>query len=175
MKSFFYLVFILPFILKAQEKQFSISVSKEAVLLGNTIKVEFTIKNVQGSFEGPEFAEFDVLMGPNSSSSYSNINGKVSNTSTYTYIIKPRSEGEFFIENAYIIDKNDKDNGMQTEPFKITVLANPEGIIEEEENSVFGSQMFNFSWPDISTDIFKSDEVESKPQESKPKRKIKKI
>ena len=176
MKSVLFILLCLPLVLVSQEKQFSIAVSRDTVLMGNTIKVEFTLKNIQGNFEGPEFEDFDVLMGPNSSSSYSNINGKVTNSSKYTYIIKPKEEGEFFIENAYVVDKREEENSMQTEPFKIVVLSNPDGIIEEDTDTGFNTQIFQFSWPnDISKDIFSDEKEEKEKENSKPKRKIKKI
>lgn len=157
-----------------QDQQFSVSVSRDTVLMGNTLKVDFTLKNVQGKFEGPEFASFDVLMGPNTSSSYSNINGKVTNTSKYTYIIKPREEGDYFIENAYVIDKSDEEKNMETEPIRITVLPNPDGIIEEDRDSGFNTQIFQFSWPNESSLDNMQDNKDEK-ENSKPKRKIKKI
>lgn len=169
-----FFILSLPIISYGQDQQFSVSVSRDTVLLGNTLKVDFTLKNTQGQFEGPEFASFDVLMGPNSSSSYSNINGKVTNTSKYTYIIKPREEGEFFIENAYVLNKSDETKNMETEPFLITVLPNPDGIIEEDKDSGFNTQIFQFSWPNESSlDIMQGDKEEK--DNSKPKRKIKKI
>lgn len=176
MKAILFFILSLPITFYGQDQQFSVSVSRDTVLLGNTIKVDFTLKNTQGQFEGPEFASFDVLMGPNSSSSYSNINGKVTSTSKYTYIIKPRGEGEFFIENAYVVDKSDETKNMETEPFLITVLPNPEGIIEEDKDSGFNTQIFQFSWPNESSlDTMQGDKEEKEKENSKPKRKIKKI
>jgi hypothetical protein len=175
MKSIIVLLLLSPIYLLSQDKQFSIAVNKDTVLMGNTIKVEFTVKNAQGEFEAPEFAEFDIIMGPSTSSSFSNINGKVSNTAKYTYLIKPKSEGEFFIENAYILDENDEDNNMQTEPFKIVVIPNPEGIIEDDGNPYMNSQFFNFSWP---SEIIGEEDIQKNPKtdkSSKPKRKVKKI
>jgi BatD DUF11 like domain len=157
----------------AQLKSFSISVNKDTILFGNTIKVEFNAKNASGKFEGPDFKDFDVLSGPNTSSSMYSINGETSSTATYSYYIKPKSEGEFFIENAYLINAKDADKSMETSPIKIVVLANPDGIIEEDENQSMGNNFF-FSFPN-SMDLQNTIPQNDVKTEKKSNRKLKRI
>jgi BatD DUF11 like domain len=157
----------------AQLKSFSISVNKDTILFGNTIKVEFTAKNLSGKFEGPEFKDFDVLSGPNTSSSMYSINGETSSTATYSYYIKPKKEGEFFIENAYLLNAKDADKNMETSPIKIVVLANPDGIIEEDENQSMGNNFF-FSFPN-SIDVPNGVPQNDVKNEKKSNRKLKRI
>lgn len=176
LKRTFIWCFLLLMVLEsahAQLKSFSISVNKDTILLGNTIKVEFTAKNVSGRFEGPDFKDFDVLSGPNTSSSMYSINGETSSTATYSYYIKPKKEGEFFIENAYLINGKDADKNMETSPIKIVVLANPEGIIEQDENQTISNNFF-FSFPN-SMDMQNTIPQNEAKSEKKSNRKLKRI
>jgi hypothetical protein len=178
LKNKFMMYFLFTFVFSgtyAQTKSFGITVNKDSVLLGNTIKVEFTMENVKGKFEGPDFKDFDVLSGPNSSTSMYSINGETTTKSVYSYYIKPRKSGDFFIENAYLATGKEEDN-METSPYKIVVLENPQGIIDpaEEENGSFNNMFFSFP---SGGDLFNMNPFpkEEKKEAPKPKRKIKRI
>ncbi len=161
---------------EAQTKSFSVSVSRDTILLGNGLKVEFTVKNIDGDFEGPTFKDFEVLTGPNTTSSMYNINGETSSTTIYSYYIKPKKEGEFFIENGYLTLGKDNNDNMETSPMKIVVLPNPQGILEEEEQDMGLSNNFFFSFPNTQ----EPKEERKLPQgdvktEKKTNRKLKKL
>ncbi|MFM2395291.1 MAG: hypothetical protein RLZZ546_3274 [Bacteroidota bacterium] len=179
MRKFFLFVFsaLSCFLTAQNESSFIAKVSKDEVLMGNLIKVEFTLNNVKGKFEAPEFKHFDIISGPNTSSSMYVVNGKSTSMINYTYFLKPKKEGEVFIENAYIINEKDSDQNLETSPIKITVKSNPDGIIEEDEDSP--SDGIFFSFPNQS-DFFKKQPEFTQPKKEeiikdKPKRKIKRI
>ncbi len=111
------------------EPQFSIEVSNTEILLGNYIEVTFTLKNAKGQkFEAPNFKDFDIVGGPNQSSSFSMMNGETTQSISYSYYLQPKTIGNFYLEPAFI-----EADGvtMETQPIEIMVLENPDGIIQK--------------------------------------------
>lgn len=113
----------------AQEANFSVQISSDSVLMGNRLKVTFSIENAKATdFSAPEFEGFAVLSGPNVSSSFSMINGKVSQSATYTYYLEPIDIGNYYIAPASV---QIEDKVLETAPLEVLVLPNPEGIIQQ--------------------------------------------
>jgi hypothetical protein len=83
--------------------EFKTSVSKNKLGVNQRFRVEFTV-NKQGAdnFKVPAFSNFKVVGGPSSSVNQSWINGKVSYSQSYIYILEPKREGELIIEPASI-------------------------------------------------------------------------
>ena len=72
--------------------------------LGKDYKVVFVIENADASnFKAPSFDGFQVLSGPNQSSSYQNINGKITNSVSLYYYLRPLAEGVLLIGKASVI------------------------------------------------------------------------
>jgi len=113
--------------LQASDIVFRVEVSTDTVLLGNYFELKFTVENARGSFVPPDFSGFELVGGPNQASSFSMINGVVTNSSSYTYYLEPLHEGLLYIEPASI-DIDGKI--METPNLEIVVLPNPDGIIE---------------------------------------------
>ncbi|WP_455638827.1 BatD family protein [Parabacteroides sp.] len=84
------------------------AIAPEAVVMGQQFRLAYTVNaEAKGSdLRIPELADFDVLMGPSTSSSMSTqiINGSVSTETsfTFTYILMPKKEGTFSIGAASI-------------------------------------------------------------------------
>jgi len=141
--------FVMLFIFQANAKNiqsepsFSVEVSKTEVLLGNYIEVSFTLKNANANqFEAPQFEGFDIVGGPNQSSSFSMMNGVTTQSVSYTYYLKPKEVGNLFVPPAYI--KADGET-LETQPIEIFVLENPDGIIEQpQRNRMNRMEMFQF-------------------------------
>jgi hypothetical protein len=146
----FFLISIAHAYSQSVKSSFTASVNKTELLFGNTLKLEFEIKNVKGEFEAPDLAEFEIVSGPNTSSSMYIVNGESSSTKKITYYLKPKKEGKLHIEPAYLINEDDKDKNMETKPQAIVVKPNPSGIIEEDPEENLGAQFFSF--PDLRTD-----------------------
>ncbi len=75
------------------------------VAIGQQFRLEFNIKNAKPTdLQTPEIKDFDILMGPSTSSAkqVSIINGAMTTTEnlTYTYILTPKKEGTFTISPA---------------------------------------------------------------------------
>jgi len=151
------------------QEDFYASVSQDSILVGNSITVEFTIENIQGKFEAPDFENCKVYSGPNMMSSMQSINGKSTSAITYSYVIEPLEVGEFLIEKAYL---DGEDKTLETEFIIVDVYPNPDGIIQK--NKVSKNEFhFNFPFERNRTQENKSD----KPSKDKRKKKytLKKI
>jgi hypothetical protein len=114
--SFRYIILILILTtgftaLQAQEIQFTAS-ARPVVRVGEQFRLAYEI-NVEGkNFIAPDLSDFNVLSGPNPSSSQSIqiINGQVTRTvsNTYTYYLRAVKEGDYNIAPATIIVKGQR-------------------------------------------------------------------
>lgn len=122
-----HLLLLLPILLlmavplSAQDISFK-AIGQTNVAVGNQFIVQFVVNAKGSNFKGPDFDKFRVLTGPNQSTNtnYSNINGRMtqSTTITYSYYLRALSEGTFTIAPAKItIDGKE----YQTNELKITV------------------------------------------------------
>jgi hypothetical protein len=152
----------------AQEDGFYLQLQSDTVLAGNVLQVSFVANNVAGKFEGPAMEELNVVSGPNTSSSMSIVNGTVTQHASYSYGIYVEGIREVIIPPAYFVTS---EGTLETEPTRIIVLPNPEGIIEQPP-SPYQSGMFQFNFPEIKRQK-KENKTENKPK--KKKRKLKKI
>jgi hypothetical protein len=93
------------------------------VVVGRPFQVTYTVNQRSRDLRAPEFADFDVLSGPytSTSSSTSFVNGKRTSSfeQTYTYMLMANKEGTFTIGPATI--KVDGDN-VQSNGVRIQVL-----------------------------------------------------
>jgi hypothetical protein len=129
----------------AKSQTFTCFVSKKDVLLGNFIEVEYKFEGGQNAqfSEKPDFAGFNIVGGPNQSSSIRMENGKTDASISYSYLVEPRDTGTFLIPSATMKSDN---KTWTSEPFEIHVFPNPDGIIDEpavRENNfmdIFGRQ-----------------------------------
>jgi hypothetical protein len=118
----FFLMWIYPAYHFGQEVEFTAS-AKSTVSTGETFQVVFRV-NAQGEkFRGPDFKGFDVVSGPNqsSSSSFQFINGKMTQSYelNFIYLIHASTEGTYEIRPA-TITVNSKN--FQSNSLKITVV-----------------------------------------------------
>lgn len=125
------------------QQTFEARISNDSVLLGNYVTLEFTAQNIDGTIETPDLNEFEILSGPSMSSSLQFINGSSTRSVTYSYIIKPSYLGLYTIGPAYITED---EITLESMPLEINVWPNPEGIIQEEKQSI---SEFNFGFDDF--------------------------
>ncbi|MBV1888205.1 MAG: BatD family protein [Urechidicola sp.] len=104
----------------AQKVELVSTVSKSKLGVHQRLRIEFKV-NKQGAdnFQLPELKNFEVLAGPSSSISQSWVNGKVSYSQGYIFILKPKRVGEFTIPPATIEYKGDI---IKSNTVRITVL-----------------------------------------------------
>lgn len=170
-----FLITYFSFALQAQDKSFKVEVSSDSILVGNYIEVKFILVNIDGECKTPDFEGMKIVGGPNQSSSMSSINGDVRQQKSISYFVEPLDIGEYFISPAYVV--ND-DMNLETAPLKLTVVPNPDGIIQRPPSS----QGFDFEFGDFgdffdNSDFFGQDELfpeRKKEDEKSTKSKVKK-
>lgn len=91
----------------AQEEKnstFFVEVAYDTVALEEQFELKFTLKNgkTTGRFEPPSLDGFQLLAGPMTSQSMSIINGDMTQSMSYTYIVKPTDLGVFNLPAASI-------------------------------------------------------------------------
>ncbi len=76
------------------------------IAAGDQFRLGFTLNDNGSNLQLPDLSNFDVLMGPSTSqsSSIQNINGKTTQTSSFSYIfiLRAKKEGKFMIRPASI-------------------------------------------------------------------------
>jgi hypothetical protein len=128
MRSFRHLLLILLAVsighICTGQGKFSVKISHDTISIDETIKLEFLIQNIDGTFTPPDLSDFTIASGPMTSSQYSMINGEVTQSKTYTYILIPRGDGDIVIPPA-ILTKGDEQHA--TQPIDIYVTARHSG------------------------------------------------
>ncbi|MCB9185647.1 MAG: protein BatD [Flavobacteriales bacterium] len=72
------------------------------VQMGQRFRVTWELNAGGSEFVAPEITDFHVLGGPNQSTSMQYINGSMSQSISFSYILQPKKEGEFTIGPAKI-------------------------------------------------------------------------
>jgi hypothetical protein len=107
MKNLFNKIFVILIILLSGNlllgQNITVDVPK-VVEINENFRLVFSITGDLTSFEGPEINDFDILAGPSPAtiSHTEIINGRRTDykTTTYTYILQPKREGQFVIPSA---------------------------------------------------------------------------
>ncbi len=135
------------FIQSINAQQFGATVDKTTVGQYDRFQAYFTFEggdvNGMSNFRPPAFSGFKILSGPNQSSSMQYINGKVSGTITFSYILQPSSMGEFTIASASV-DYGGKT--FHTQPIKVKV---EKGTPQQQKESTGG-----YSQEELAKNVF---------------------
>lgn len=91
---------------QAEDSSFQASVDKNPVGQGDQFTLSFTLSNAGmgggKNFQVSDLRKFLIMSGPNQSSSMQFVNGAVSSSVSYSYILQPREMGKFTIGPASI-------------------------------------------------------------------------
>ncbi len=110
--------------LKAQE--FSAFLSKNQVRVGETFQVSFRLTNTQRQpIDYPDFKDFQVLGGPNVSTQVQMINGRTSQSVTFSFYLRAGKKGSYTIGPA-----STKINGKKTKTAPLTLQ-----VLEAQANN----------------------------------------
>jgi len=89
----------------------------KAVAENQNFNLSYSLENASGSnLKLPSLNDFTLLGGPNTSSSMQIMNGAVSQSMTYTYVLRPKQQGTFKIGKASI-----EVNGSVIESNELTI------------------------------------------------------
>ena len=90
----------------AQDVGFQASVDRNPVGIGEEIKLSFILTNAGtgggSNLKLPDLSKFRVLSGPNQSTSMQFINGSMSSSVTYSYVVQAKETGKLAIGSATI-------------------------------------------------------------------------
>lgn len=111
--------------------------AKSTVSVGERFQISFSLNNNGSGFKAPSFAGFEILSGPNQSTSMQFVNGAMSQSLTYTYVLQASKEGTFTIAPAKI-----KVNGTEIESneLKITVVKGAANTQSQQGGKQQGTQ-----------------------------------
>ncbi|NUN70301.1 MAG: protein BatD [Bacteroidetes bacterium] len=105
----------------AQDVSFTAGVDKNPVAADEQFTLEFTVSTFGASprnFKTPDLSKFLVLSGPNQSTSMQIINGSVTSSQTFTYILQAREPGKPVIGAATVEVSG---NQFRSNPIELTV------------------------------------------------------
>ena len=125
MKRNFLLTFVLLLFahwVMAQDAVLTASTSRTQVGVGEQFQISYSLNGSGGNFRAPEMRDFAVLSGPNQSSSMSFVNGNMSQSLSYSYIIAAQREGKFTIGPASIVVNG---KTITSKSLTIEVVKNP--------------------------------------------------
>jgi len=113
------LILLFSFGLRAQNFNFSASVSKKQVTVGERFQLEFQANGKTSGFRPPSLQVFNILSGPNQSSSMQFVNGSYSQKITYSYILSAPKIGKYTIASAAISSSG---KIYKTKPIQVNVI-----------------------------------------------------
>ncbi len=108
--------FLIPVVLMSQTLKVE---APSSVDINDYFKVQYVTSTTNvGSFVPPDFSDFELLAGPSYSSFSQSINGRVSESSTITFVLRPRGAGSFTIGPASAVVNG---QSVKTKPVTIRV------------------------------------------------------
>ena len=115
------------FLAGAQEIKFSGVSSHSKVAVGEQFRITYSINSNASGFQSPDLRDFNVLSGPNQSSSVQIMNGAFAQTLSYYYILSAKKEGKYTIDPAVITIGNGRiqSNSIIVEVGKSSQKSNP--------------------------------------------------
>lgn len=116
-----YCIFFALSLSAAQDVTFNATVDKNPVAANEQFTLEFTVTTSGASarnFKAPDLSKFLILSGPNQSTSMQIINGAVSSSQSYSYVLQARETGKFSIGPATVTVGNSQ---YQSNPIEVTV------------------------------------------------------
>lgn len=97
-------------------QELTVSASKTKLAVGEQFQITYSLNTSGNGFRHPSFNDFEVYSGPNQSTSMQIINGAMSQSVSYSFILAPRKEGTYTIIPASITV-----NGKKIESKSLTI------------------------------------------------------
>jgi len=115
---------------QGQEPTLRVELCSDTILLGHDFTLTYIVEGGQiNDLQSPNLESFNILGGPNTSTSMSFINGQMSAKSSVNFILQGIQIGEFTIAPTKILINETE---FESEALKIVVLENPDGITPED-------------------------------------------
>src|SRR6186713_1369851 len=100
-------------------QELTATVAPATVAVGEQVQVTFSLNTNGSNFRAPSFPDFNILMGPSQSTNMQFVNGVVSQSLSFTYVLQAVREGVFKIGSASIDAAGKR---VSSNPFTITVV-----------------------------------------------------
>ncbi|HQQ93208.1 MAG TPA: BatD family protein [Bacteroidia bacterium] len=146
LRKIFGLFSLLSLTTSAFAQGFTAQVSSKKVQVGTPFEFAVVITVYATNYIPPSFKDFDVVSGPNQSSSIQYVNGTMSQQLTISYGLVAKKEGKFTIGAASVMANGQK---LETSPIQIEAVKGPvnanQSSGEEESkhsNRIGGSDLF---------------------------------
>jgi hypothetical protein len=123
----FWIVFLFSSVLLFQHNKaqnFYAQVSSKKVQIGATFEYAVVIAVIASNYVPPNLKDFDVVSGPNQSSSVQYVNGAMSQQMVISYGLVAKKEGKFTIDPASVVAGGQK---LETSPITIEVVKGASG------------------------------------------------
>lgn len=137
-----FLFLLVSFELFAQK--FYSTVNETRIADNDRLQVTFTFEgkdiNKLKNFTPPSFKDFRIFSGPNQSTSMRIINGVVSASISYSYILLPNTTGTHTIGSASI---EYEDENFRTDPIPVTIVKGSAKPKQENSQSVSNEEIAN--------------------------------
>lgn len=137
-----FLFLLASFELLAQK--FYSTVNETRIADNDRLQVTFTFEgkdiNKLKNFAPPSFKDFRIFSGPNQSTSMQIINGVVSASISYSYILLPNTTGNHTIGSASIEYEDEK---FRTDPITVTIVKGSAKPKQENNQSVSNEEIAN--------------------------------
>lgn len=153
------------------QNSFTASINKNKVGINEQFSLTFTVNASSKNFTPPNLSNFIVLSGPNTSSSTTIINGKISKENSFTYYLRAKKIGIFTITSAsiFVDGKKLRSNNITVQVLKSSPKPknsnSPEAIARE---NVFLSLDLSNSSPYIGEQITATYKLYFKQEISSP-------
>ncbi|WP_298893935.1 BatD family protein [uncultured Psychroserpens sp.] len=96
------LLIVLTSSMASAQVKFEAKLSKQKLGVNERLRIDFVMNKDGDNFNPPDFANFNVVGGPNTSVSNSWLNGQHSYNKTYSYFLAPTKKGKLKINEASI-------------------------------------------------------------------------
>jgi len=133
---------------RAQNAEFIAAIDRQQVGSGEQFTLQFTLTNA-GTGGGtnlqlPDLSKFHIMSGPNQSSTMQIVNGAVSSSVTYSYILQPKEIGKFTIGAATIEagGKTLRSSPVAIEVVKGSSRAKPQAGGQDDAAAQIGDNLF---------------------------------
>lgn len=133
---------------RAEETVFQAAVDRNPVGMGEQFTLSFTLTNAGAgggkNLQVPDLSKFMIMAGPNQSSSMQIVNGSVSSSVTYHYILQPREAGRIAIGAASIDagGKNYKSAPIVLEVVKSSTKAKQTSAAQDDISGQIADNLF---------------------------------
>jgi hypothetical protein len=113
-------------------QKFTAQASKNKLAVGETFQITYTLNTSGSGFKAPPLFDFDVYGGPNQSQSMSIMNGNVSQSISWSFILAAKKEGKFTIAPASITVNGNK---IESNSLNLEIVKGSGGNTNSNPNS----------------------------------------